>query len=278
MVWVWGRRMWFQDQRTLRGMAVDVDRFSLRSRNTPKTKPETLHEWEKLTDSLGSGCSIHGALQSFLRFLNGHWWCHWWCALRNLACEAPRDQGGVGCHIQSICHALSETNAGHRQEDITWSQDVTGHGRSAAKFWGDPACGEEALQTRHQEAGERNELGASSDAMSSDCPVAVPKQVRCQFKRVIAWIPSSNFKPARVCRWSFLTCYDSYVHPPCWFCCICSNFWSSPELLTRSETEWKYTIRRLFRASADAFFWGAQEDLGGSVSKPCTPGEHQNSW
>ena len=63
---------------------------------------------------------------------------------------------------------------------------VTGHGRSAAKFWGDPACGEEALQTRHQEAGERNELGASSDAMSSDCPVAVPKQVRCQFKRVIA--------------------------------------------------------------------------------------------
>lgn len=62
------------------------------------------------------------------------------CALRNLACEAPRDQGGVGCHVQSICHALSETNAGHRQEDITWSQVSTGagHGRSAAKFWRDP--------------------------------------------------------------------------------------------------------------------------------------------
>lgn len=35
-------------------------------------------------------------------------------------------------------------------------------GQLAAKFWGVLcACGEEALQTRHQEGGERNELGAS---------------------------------------------------------------------------------------------------------------------
>ena len=142
---------------------------------TPKTKPETLQEWEKLTDSLGSGCSgcsIHGALQSFLRFLNGHWWCHWWCALRNLACEAPRDQGGVGCHIQSICHALSETNAGHRQEDITWWA-----GRSWQVSWL-PSSGEsyapvERKRCKHairREVNAMNSERVNSDAMSSDCP------------------------------------------------------------------------------------------------------------
>ena len=123
------------------------------------------------------------------------------------ACEAPRDQGGVGCHVQSISHALSETNAGHRHKDVTcqvmsgdvrWCQVMSGASRNAipgsSVIPGRPkaasrACGEEALQKGHQQRWERNELGVISDAMSSGDG---SKTKVCQVKLLIAWIPSNS--------------------------------------------------------------------------------------
>ena len=53
--------------------------------------------------------------------------------------------------------------------------------------------------------------------------------------------------------------------------------WAVPGMMQNilKLTSWKHSLQHLLGIYAK--LWPSQKEYG-SVSKPCTPGEHQNSW